>query len=191
MADFAHDRVRDLLDDVSRRMSTFRKTRDSSGHADQTTGNGIAEIEARFTQIDWACHEIRNMEENHFRTPWIAISLDPNKTRFDQARTDLLALRFMVEGVYMAAWQVREVCQRIKALKFDANGLRYVRNQLIVHPTKPDGVYSWSYAIGMDGNGLTLAVARSDGDLSKQLDAGFWPNLEEFLLNFDAKLRQL
>lgn len=188
---FAHDRVRQLLDDVPLRTSIFRKACDLSGYPDQTIAHGIAEIEARFKQIDWACHEIRNMEERYFRTPWIAISLDPDKTRFDQARTDRLALRFMVEGVYMAAWQVREVCQRIKALKFDANGLRYVRNQLIVHPTKSDGVYSWSYAIGMDGNGLTLAVARSDQDLPKQPDAGFWPNIEEFLLNFDAKLRRL
>jgi len=108
--------------------------------------------------------------------------------------------RFLDEGMvfaeafYFFAWRIMLITHHgtnqlpgLKGLKDKAEGVRTVRNDLIVHPER-EGIIMPSFSWG--NNGPTLKVARPAGQTFEIRDNGLWINAQEFKDSLEELLQK-
>lgn len=93
-------------------------------------------------------------------------------------------LRLLLEAFYYSAHRVRDIFRDSAAelpglSKFEAAGIRNVRNHLVQHPGGPSGVLVYSFAVG-GPLGPQLKPITWSGDPLGTQDQGLHRNAEEF-----------
>jgi hypothetical protein len=95
-------------------------------------------------------------------------------------------LELFTECFYFIAWRLREILRLLPGLtKFDAPGVRAVRNQLIEHPDPEAQSHLPAFQID-DKVGPMLKPFLREG--SQPIDRGLWVNAEEFRTNLERVL---
>jgi len=110
----------------------------------------------------------------------------------DDVSQQVFDVRLYGEAFYYFGWKVKtclDVLHRLNPeidLRVKARGINTVRNRMIEHPEKTDGVYVSMWATRRP-EGLVLHAA-DDG--SDTLDRGLYPNAEELATELLTKLRK-
>lgn len=88
-------------------------------------------------------------------------------------------VEMLAEAFYYFAWRFREVIRKVPGFKkFDAVGIRDVRNHLIEHPEKQSKVLGGSFKHG-GGEGPVLKPIRSEAQQGIFVDRGLLVNAAE------------
>ncbi|MFG1312854.1 hypothetical protein [Xanthobacter autotrophicus] len=93
-------------------------------------------------------------------------------------------LHLLTEQFYWVTFRARSALRHLPDLgKFDAQGVRNMRNKLIEHPEGRDSLI-FNAGFGFGGpRGPILAASRTDQQSNRWPDAGLFPNAEEFATN--------
>jgi len=84
-----------------------------------------------------------------------------------------------VEAFYYFAWRLREVLRQLPRLKkFDATGIRYVRNHLIEHPEKKSHLLRQAFAFDPKRGPVLKPINMEQRD-PRVSDKGLWENVRE------------
>ena len=162
-------------------------------------------IEAR-TRLSQALYLLRRFREVELN--------DNEKTRqflleghSDQPARDDFALehdtrnevkKVYCEAFYYFAFQCKEALECVDRqggnlrlrFNFDPKGVRNVRNRLIAHPWKKGGILTGTWAFG-GAEGLVLEPTASGPKGRGRLDAGLYPNAQEFILALTRELTRV
>ena len=123
--------------------------------------------------------------------PFRHVPPGPNRDQTD--RWNLLCddIRLYGEAFYYFAFRVKDTLDVLKRegqinLTFDPIGVRTIRNRMIEHPDKHDGMYVLSWHFDCP-EGLVL-----DGGIREPsgLDKGLYPNADEFIEKLMRKLAE-
>ena len=99
-----------------------------------------------------------------------------------------LELITFVEAFYYFAWRLREVLRQLPGLKkFDAPGIRYVRNHLIEHPEKKSHLLRQAFAFDPKQGPVLKPINKEQRD-PKVSDKGLWENVRELQEVLDRSL---
>lgn len=99
------------------------------------------------------------------------------------------------DAFYMVAHRVfdlariSDIDRGVSELRFNARGVVLVRNHLIAHPEKKNGVIPYSFGAGGGVVGPVYKSARDNLNDSLFIDPGLIPNALEFAGNLAARLR--
>jgi hypothetical protein len=92
-------------------------------------------------------------------------------------------IEIVTEAFYYSAWRVREVVRSLPGLKsFEATGVRDVRNQLLEHPEKYDGIIVPSFGISPEF-GPRIKPARRQAHARTERDRDLLHHATEFFSN--------
>ena len=146
----------------------------------------IADAQTRLEQALYFLREFRQREVDFHEKNRAMLATTPDSVRLTLAE-DVTArgalLKLHGEAFYYFAWRASQALKRL-AIRVDAAGIRKVRNQMIEHLEKPNGllVSAWMFSsrVGM--------VLQSPDDLDPSgFDHGLYPNAQEFVDKLLAK----
>jgi len=92
----------------------------------------------------------------------------------------------MVYHIAFRIWSILEPGLLPFGKRFKALGVRDVRNKLVGHPEKHDGVVARTFLIAWDGP--QIKAVRAEGASRRYMDKGLYTNLREFFAAFEAML---
>lgn len=180
---FFHSTVK-LFEDYQAKMFTER-------HKDYN-GNISNEVHYRLRQLSFICEKIRYYDQV-VTNPEITLSTSTTEEIIKQGELFDEGVVY-AEAFYFFAWRIILIAHHhtnplpgLKGLKEKAEGVRTVRNSLIVHPEK-ENILLLSFSWGSEGP--MLKTARPPGDTFEITDRGFWVNAQEFRDSLEELLQK-
>lgn len=150
------------------------------------------EVYHRLRQLSFICEKVYHYGQ---------IVTNPEVSLSKSAKEEVIELGELfdegivyAEAFYFFAWRIMLIASHptnplpgLKALKKKAEGVRTVRNSLLVHPER-DNILLLSFSWGSEGP--MLKTARPTGDTFEITDRGFWVNAHEFKDSLEELLRK-
>jgi hypothetical protein len=153
----------------------------------------VREALHRLDQSTYLLQRFRQAELEHEAAEPLTHQQTADRERaFGRVHLAVEQVRLYGEAFYSFAWRVKNTLDVLKRtegvdLAFMPVGVRDVRNRMIEHPDKEDGVYVMSWRFDCP-EGLVLEPVGLDGF---GLDSGLYPNAQEFIDKLLSKLTAL
>lgn len=172
--------------------------------------NALAlEVRKRLRQLSFLCDKVCDYEQTLHVSIADVLGIDitklpsrsgsmqlPKSEAFDSYRSAWFELEFYVESFYYIADRIRKVLSHKTKntfpglKKFQAEGVRDVRNKVLAHPEDFGQISVPSIDLG-GPEGPRLRAVKSVPDMSTIVDRGFWINAREFKDNLETLLKEL
>jgi hypothetical protein len=171
-------------------VALFSKYRTQNRHVPDPLGNWIAEAEGKLEQLDWILRRVAVVEKRDdklWRGRAQAKPIRPIGKKWLADRARRTEIQLLTEAFYYSAFRFRQIARKeLGWKKFDAQGVRIVRNDLLEHPHETDSNPNFAYGVP-EGPRIKLFGPPSRGFI----DPGLYVNAKEFIDALLSKLRSV